>query len=197
MSKETEGRAVSDRFDRMEAKLARILNVLERENTTRFEGRGMIDPIAEPESNIIEVKGIDAPWVTEGVKWDGYHEVRDQAPLTEFLGFNPNGADGGLSWCAGFWISVFKAVHIDTAGLDLSARSFVNWGWECKEVNGAILVFGPKDDAPFPVSHVGVKLGDELFGGNQGNSAKCSNLAWYKENAELLAVRCPEGYNLI
>ena len=41
---------------------------------------------------IIEVKGMEADWVVNGLKWDGKHEARDQKELQDFLGFNPNDA---------------------------------------------------------------------------------------------------------
>lgn len=152
-----------------------------------------------PESALIEVTWDEALWVGHMLHWDGYSEVYDEDELTKFLGFNPNGKDpDGKAWCAGFFIKVLQQCGIDTTGLDLSAKSFINWGYEIEMQNGAFLVFQPKEGAKYPVSHVGVMIDDnKLFGGNQGDSAKRSNLQWYLDNAELVASRCPNGYKLV
>jgi len=166
-----------------------------------------IDAVSTVESDIIKVAGMEADWVTAGLKWDGKSEVEDEEELKAFLGFNPNGADrDGLSWCAGFWLKVFENLGFDTTGLDLRAISFANWGYDLLEFyekiedlpNGTIMVFQPDPDGDFPVSHIGVKVdNDKLFGGNQGNKAKRSNLAWYLANSKLVAARCPDGYELV
>ena len=169
----------------------------------------IIDPVSiealphneaiETPPGIIEVKGMEADWVVNGLAWEGKHEVRDQKELQDFLGFNPNDADGGKSWCAGFYLKIFEELGFDVTELNLMATSFKTFGYELPEiVDGAICVFEPKEDADFPIRHVGVPVDNctKLFGGNQGNSCKRSNLDWYLENAELTAIRCPHGYKL-
>ena len=42
--------------------------------------------------------------------------------------------------------------------------------------------------------HVGFVRGDKLLGGNQGDSVKYSNLAWFKSNMKLLGYRWPSDY---
>lgn len=158
------------------------------------------DPTTTVESEpIIEVSGMQAPWVLQFPKWDGKSEIYDEDELKDFLGFNPNDDDpDGKAWCAGFLKRILEECGIDTQGLDLSAMSFANFGYECEPVNGAILVFQPKLESKHKISHVGVKVDDDkLFGGNQGDSAKKSNLAWYMQHAELVACRCPNGYKLV
>ena len=148
----------------------------------------------------IKVEGHTAPWVAEGLRWEGKAEAADEKELTEFLGFNPNEATGGKSWCAGFWISIFSQLGCDTSGLNLMATSFKTFGYAIDTIcDGAILVFEPKPDAPYPIRHVGVAVDgcQKLFGGNQGDQAKKSNLQWYLDNAELTAIRCPAGYELV
>ena len=154
----------------------------------------------ETTPGIIEVKGMEADWVVSGLKWNGKHEARDQKALQDFLGFNPNDAEGGKSWCAGFWLKIFEELGFDVTELNLMATSFKTFGYEIDTLtDGAICVFEPKEDADFPIRHVGVVVDNcqKLFGGNQGNSAKRSNLQWYLENAELTAIRCPDGYKLL
>ena len=156
------------------------------------------------ESEIITVAGMEADWVLSGMEWDGKSEVADEAELTEFLGFNPNERTGGKPWCAGFWLKIFEKLGFDVSDLDLRAVSFANWGYDLLKLftpetlpNGAILVFQPDPDADYPISHIGVKVDDDkLFGGNQGDKAKRSNLAFYMANAKLVAARCPDGYKL-
>ena len=185
-------RVFSDRLNLLDAKLDKILEILTADNQL-------------VQSEIIEVVGMEAPWVIRGLEFDGKSEVADEKELTDWLGFNPNEKTGGKSWCAGFWLKIFEELGFDVSGLDLRAISFANFGYDLLEVcdvsslpNGAILVFQPDPDADYPISHVGVKVfDDKLFGGNQGNSAKCSNLAWYIANAELVAACCPDGYKLV
>ena len=160
-------------------------------------------PDALQGSGLIEVSGMEAPWVLGGLKWDGKSEIYDEEELKAFLGFNPNGQDpDGKSWCAGFWLRILQELGIDTTGLDLSAISFTRLGYEVETStgdypDGVFMVFQPKQGSKYNISHVGVKVdGDKLFGGNQGDSAKKSNLPWYLANAELVAVRCPNGYSL-
>lgn len=163
-----------------------------------------IGPPSPPEalqgSGLIEISGMQAPWVLSGLKWEGKSEIYDEEELKAFLGFNPNGQDpDGKSWCAGFWLRILQELGIDTTGLDLSVLSFKNSSafYECDMVNGAFLVFQPKQGSKYSISHLGVKVDDDkLFGGNQGDSAKKSNLAWYLEHAELIACLCPHGYSL-
>ena len=152
----------------------------------------------------IAVPGMQAPWVLQFPKWDGKSEIYDEEVLKDFLGFNPNDDDpDGKSWCAGFLKRILEECGIDTTGLDLSALSFANFGYEVEPSatgdypDGVFMVFQPKPGSKYRISHVGVKVdGDKLFGGNQGDSAKKSNLAWYLANAILVAVRCPNGYKL-
>ena len=187
-------RVFSDRLDTLEKKLNQIIEILTADQQPEEP-----DPTTMLESELIEVPGMQAPWVLQFPKWEGKSEIYDEEELKDFLGFNPNDDDpDGKAWCAGFLKRIFEECGIDTTGLDLSAMSFANFGYECEPVNGAILVFQPKIDAKHRISHVGVKVNDDkLFGGNQGDSAKESNLAWYMQHAELVACRCPNGYKLV
>ncbi len=185
--------------DTLEGQLAKLIDTIDTIDT----GSGAGDtPI---ERTLIEIDGMQAPWVLGGLEWDGKSEVYDEEELHEFLGFNPNDNDAdGKSWCAGFWISVFNKLRLDTTGLNLNAISFKDFGYDIMPPavvdipNGAILVFQPSDTSKTRISHVGVKIDDDkLFGGNQGDSAKRSNLAWYMDNANLVASRCPNGFKLV
>lgn len=156
---------------------------------------------------LVPVSGMDAPWVRKALGFNGKSEVYDEEELTAFLGFNPNGHDpDGKPWCAGFLKRIFEDCDIDTSGVDLSALSFQDFGYSLFQnlpsvdeiPNGAVLVFQPREDSKYNISHVGLKVdGDKLFGGNQGDAAKKSNLAFYLKNATLVAARCPNGYQLV
>ena len=186
---------ITDRLKSIEDKLEQILDILRIKDVDEL-------PIVGSR----KIDGMKSAWVLDGLNWDGKSEVDDEDELKSFLGFNPNDKDSdGKSWCAGFWVSIFKNLGFDVSGLDLRAISFANFGYDLLEThtqqnipNGSILVFQPSPDGDFPISHIGVKVdGDKLFGGNQGNKAKRSNLSWYFGNAELVAARCPEGYKLV
>ena len=186
----------------IDGKMGQLLATVPLQEAVAAVLEGEPPPQTDSLPQLIEVKGMEADWVINGLVWEGKHEVRDEKELTDFLGFNPNGADpDGKSWCAGFWLSIFKELGFDVSELNLMATSFKNFGYALDEVvDGAICVFEPKEDADFPIRHVGVAVDDctKLFGGNQGTYyAKRSNFAWYLENADLTAIRCPDGYQLV
>ena len=199
------------RVNEFEAKQLRFLESIDTKLGKLLEKLGDIQApapgvqeAAPSIGGLIEVKGVDAPWMQRAFEFDGKSEVDDEAELTAFLGFNPNGDKGGQSWCAGFWLKIFEDIGVDVSGVDLRAISFASFGYDLLadyEIDdlpdGAILVFQPDPDGHFPISHVGAKNGDKLFGGNQGNKAKNSNLAFYLQNAKLVAARCPDGYKLV
>ena len=196
-------RVFSDRLNLLDAKLDKILEIL---TVDKQPGELLPDASMIEETEFIEVPGMEAPWVLKSFNWEGKSEVDNEKELTDWLGFNPNDKKkDGKSWCAGFWLKIFEELGFDISRLDLSAISFATFGYdllgrydEQSLPNGAILVFQPDPDGDFPISHVGVKVDDDkLFGGNQGNKAKRSNLAWYFANAQLVAARCPDGYKLV
>lgn len=195
-------RVFSDRLNLLDAKLDKILEIL----TADKQDGGLVEDAIPEEAQLIEVPGMEAPWVLKGLEWDGKSEVDNEKELTDWLGFNPNDQKAdGKSWCAGFWLKIFEELGFDVSDLNLSAISFASFGYDLLQTfnendlpDGAILVFQPNPDGDFPISHVGVKVDDDkLFGGNQGNKAKRSNLAWYLANAQLVAARCPDGYKLV
>ena len=154
--------------------------------------------------DLIQVDGDTAPWVLEMSKRIGLSEIEDEDELTKFLGVNPNDDDAdGVSWCA-----IYVGKCLTAAGIEnpesLSVMDYADFGYDLfREYkaesipNGAILLFQPKAGKR-RISHIGVKVqGNKLLGGNQGDSVKCSNLQWYLNNAELVAARCPNGYELI
>lgn len=155
---------------------------------------------------IVKVYWEDAPWVKVLSEKKGLSEIYDEEELTEWLCMNPNERTGGRPWCAQAILKALEESGIDTTGLDASVVSFGRWdgGYEIEYgalddiPNGAILVFQPKDGSRIKVSHVGIKVNhNKLLGGNQGDEIKESNLAWYLDNADLVLVLCPNGYELL
>jgi len=138
--------------------------------------------------------GDPIPWLIEAQKWDGKSEVFDQEELTQFLGVNPNDDDGGQAWCADFINACMRECDIEGTGSS-AADSFEHWGTECGCVDGAIAVYGP---GIIKGGHVGIVLGNGLFGGNQGDSVRLNlNRGWFDDNKTLIGYRCPPGYKLL
>ena len=106
--------------------------------------------------------------------------------LEPFLGVNPDDTDGGVAWCAAFIDAVMKAVGIEGTG-SLAAISFSQgWGTPCKCIDGAIAVWE---------GHVGIVVGDGVFGGNQGDMCRLNkNRAWFDKNKRFVGYFYPPGY---
>ena len=69
------------------------------------------------------------------------------------------------------------------------------WGTPCDCVDGAIVVW---DGGKIPGGHVGIVVGDGVFGGNQGDSVRLNlNRAWFDQNKTLIGYFCPPGYELL
>ena len=155
---------------------------------------------AMPDSDVpktISIDGNQSPWVLALREKEGWSEIDHEEELTLWLGHNPNDDDeDGLAWCASGLNAALRDAGLPTTG-SKAAISFNDYGYDSEEKNGAILVFQPKPGKR-RISHVCVKVNDtKALGANQGDMIKESNLAWYKENAELVAVRCPAGFKLI
>ena len=146
------------------------------------------------ESLIIEIDGMQAPWIIEGLKWVGKNEIDDEEELTDFLGINPNDDDpDGLPWCGAWAGKILGDAAVPTIN-SLRAVDYINYGEPCECVNGALAIF---DAGRIPGGHVGFVIDDtKILGGNQGDSVRKNNLAWYLENKTLLGYRCPVGYRL-
>ena len=141
--------------------------------------------VAETESLIEIIDGLQAPWVIEAYKWEGLHEGDDREELEAFMGVNPDGEEGGVAWCAYFIEAVMKACDIEGANSGLAA-DWATWGTECEARDGAIAVYD---------GHIGICIGDGIFGGNQGQMARLNKRrVWFDKNRTLLGYRCPPGF---
>ena len=146
----------------------------------------------EPQSeSLIDLEGAEPPWVTEALKWDGLNEIDNRDQLEPFLDVNPDDSAGGVAWCAAFMNAVLKKCGIEGTNT-LLATSFEKWGQPCDAIDGAIAVY---DAGKIPGGHVGIVIGDGLFGGNQGDMVRLNkNRAWFDQNKTLLCYRWPSGY---
>lgn len=139
--------------------------------------------------DLIEIAdGAQAPWVIEAYKYEHFNEVDERAELEALMGINPDDSDGGVAWCAYFINSIMEKCGIKGTGSGM-ANSFANWGTECECRDGAIAVWE---------GHVGICMGDGVFGGNQGDQVRLNkNRAWFDKNKKLLGYRCPPGYTFV
>ncbi len=137
------------------------------------------DTPVETEDGLIDLEGAEPPWLVEALKWEGLNESDDRDRLEPFLGINPDDSAGGQAWCADFINACMKKCGIAGTGSS-AAVSFENWGTACGCIDGAIAVYGP---GAIKGGHVGIVVGDGLFGGNQGDMVRLNkNRAWFDTN---------------
>lgn len=119
------------------------------------------------------------PWMDEAMKWFGKSEDDDNAELAEFLGIDP----AETPWCAAFVDKVLENTGYPSTG-SLRASDFAGYGRECDCIDGAVAVFD---------GHVGfvAKNGNKILGGNQGDSVKYNNLAYYHKKKKFLGYYWP------
>ena len=158
--------------------------------------------IAATESDnglIVIPEGQRPPWTQIAEKFLGKNEIDDEDELREFLGFNPNDQDAdGLAWCKGFVDSCHKKCGIEYPHSTLLATEYhtSDWGQVCDENTlYSLLIFQRKGSN---AGHIGWRVEDDkILGGNQGDSVRLNNLAYYFKNYNLLSARWPSGYDLI
>ena len=139
--------------------------------------------------------GDPIPWLIKARKWEGKSELFDQEELTAYLGVNPNDKDGGVPWCAYFINRVLEECGIEGTGSGAAVSFSEGWGTPCDCVDGAIVVWGP---GKIKGGHVGIVVGDGVFGGNQGDRAQLNfSRAWFDQNKTLIGYFCPPGYELL
>jgi uncharacterized protein (TIGR02594 family) len=139
------------------------------------------------------------PWLTEGRKVIGLHEVRDNAALTAWLMSDGKrlGDPKALPWCGDFAETAMKRglpteVFSGPVGENpYYARNWSSFGKATLPVYGAVLVFerGPTS------GHVGFGVGQTkdnflVLGGNQGDTVSIVPIA----KGRLLAARWPSSF---
>lgn len=137
-----------------------------------------------PTPKLIQIpEGEKPPWLTEAEKHIGIDEVEDEELVLRFAEKAGTPIDSSNTpWCAIFTNAMLAESGIETTGT-ARARDFADWGQECKERVGAVVVFR---------SHVGFvpKIG-EVLGGNQSDGVNVGEQKWY---GKPIAFRWPEGY---
>jgi uncharacterized protein (TIGR02594 family) len=153
------------------------------ENTLAIMFRLPVAPNASPDK---------WPWLTEGMRVLGWHEVDDNAKLRKWLASDGKalGDPRKFPWCGDFVETcILRALPDEPVPNNAYwARNWVSWGVEAKPQIGAVMVFsrGPKS------GHVGFYVGETneyyiILGGNQNNSVSKSKIA----KSRLLAARMP------
>jgi uncharacterized protein (TIGR02594 family) len=137
----------------------------------------------------------DWPWLAEGLRVMGYHEVSDNARLKAWLASDGRtlGNPAKLPWCGDFVeTAVLRALPFEPVPPNpYWARNWQTFGIECKPMIGAIMVFSRGPDS----GHVGFYMGETsgkagnyiILGGNQSNRVSKSQIA----KSRLLAARWP------
>lgn len=140
----------------------------------------------------------ELPWITEGRKVYGLHEVNDKAKLSAWLRSDGKflGDPQKLPWCGDFVETAIKnSLKTEPFKGALAqnpyyARNWAEFGVQTLPVYGAIVVFVREGGG-----HVGFLVGEDstrwyVFGGNQGNTV--SIVAMAKSRA--IAFRWPSTF---
>lgn len=141
----------------------------------------------------------DLPWVAEGRKVLGLHEVNNRSSLMAWLRRDGKtlGDPSKLPWCGDFVQTCIRlALPSEPFPGALGqnpywARNWALLGAETQPTYGAVLVFG-RDGG----GHVGFCVGHEgdyfaVLGGNQSNSVSIANIA----KSRLIAARWPATFD--
>ena len=148
------------------------------------------------ESLTAEITRPKLPWIDEGRKVYGLHEVKDNAALRKWL-ISDNktlGDPAALPWCGDFVETCIKRAlpaepFVGAMAVNpYWARNWVTFGEACEPSYGCIVVFerGPSS------GHVGFAIGQDathffVLGGNQGDRVGIAPIA----KDRLLASRWP------
>lgn len=141
----------------------------------------------------------ELPWIEEGRKVFGLHEVRDNAALVAWLRSDRKalGDPAALPWCGDYVETCIKNALPDepfTGALGTNpywARNWITFGKRVEPTYGAVMVF----ERGAASGHVGFVVGEDdtdwyILGGNQGDSVNVSRLL----KRRLLACRWPSTF---
>lgn len=168
------------KLEEVAAGLTEIVEILKSE--TDAAAGSMELPLQE--SNIIP-EDTEPPWLTEASKYIGIDEDADEATVLELAKQAGTPIQSSETpWCAIFVNAILAACSLRTTGT-MRARDFVDWGQECAERTGAIVVYK---------SHVGFvsELG-KIVGGNQSDGVNIGEQRWY---GTPIAYRWPSEYQV-
>jgi uncharacterized protein (TIGR02594 family) len=146
-------------------------------------------------------KNDELPWITEGKKVFGFHEVRNNAELRKWLRSDGKtlGDPKVLPWCGDFTETAIKnALPTEpfTGRMGENpywARNWLEFGRSCPAIYGCIGVFSRGTGG-----HVGFLVGEDstdyyVFGGNQSDSVNIVRI----DKKRLLGTRWPLTYDVI
>jgi len=144
-------------------------------------------------------KSKEAPWITEGKKVWGFHEVNNRTELKKWLRSDglTLGDPSKLPWCGDFVETAIKNTLPDEPFPDPLGRNPYwarNWLHFGKAVNPSlycVMVFERGSGG-----HVGFAIGQDdntflIFGGNQSNSVSITRIT----KNRLLGARWPVSYH--
>ena len=145
-------------------------------------------PVSSPavDNGLITIPdGEDPPWLSQAKTYVGIDEDRDEdkvLALAKDAGTPIESSE--TPWCAIFVNGILAQCGLDTTGT-MRARDFTEYGQECEERVGAIVVYR---------SHVGFvpEIG-KILGGNQSDGVNIGEQRWY---GKPIAYRFPEGYTV-
>lgn len=142
------------------------------------------------------------PWIAEGMKCWGMHEVEDKAALEEYLRSDGHtlGDPSVLPWCGDFAETVTKnSLPSEKFPGALGknpywARNWALLGRQCPAVFGAFAVFVRPGGG-----HIGWLVGEEgpyyhVFGGNQGNRVGIVSIDKNRLHATRWPLTYPENF---
>jgi uncharacterized protein (TIGR02594 family) len=149
-------------------------------------------------SNLFRRTPPELPWIIEGKKVWGLHEVRDNARLREWLRSDGKtlGDPKALPWCGDYVETAIKNSLPNepfTGNLGKNpywARNWTQFGVQTAPVYGAVATFSRGSGG-----HVGFLVGEDntdfyVLGGNQSDSVNIVRIA----KSRLLATRWPSTF---
>jgi uncharacterized protein (TIGR02594 family) len=147
---------------------------------------------------LFKKKETELPWIVEGKKVFGLHEINNNAELKAWLKSDGKtlGDPKALPWCGDYVeTAIKKSLPNETFTGELAknpywARNWIHFGVPTVPVYGAIAVFSRNEGG-----HVGFLVGEDstdyyVLGGNQSNSVNISRIA----KNRLLATRWPTSF---
>lgn len=128
----------------------------------------------------------------------GWHEVRDYKKLKDWMRASGSHDWRSVPWCGAYVATVFRKFDrtLKIPASFLTARKWLEFGYDCKPGYGAVLVFWRGSRKGWK-GHVGLYVGEDkthyhVLGGNQSNGVTVSRIA----KSRLLGARCPTGYEV-
>ena len=167
--------SIENRLGNIEHKFNQIISILTEDM--------LVDPPPADDGLITIPDGTDPPWLLQAKTYVGIDEDRDAdkvLALAKDAGTPIESSE--TPWCAIFVNGILAQCGLDTTGT-MRARDFTDYGQECEERVGAIVVYR---------SHVGFvpEIG-KILGGNQSDGVNIGEQQWY---GTPIAYRFPDGY---